>query len=443
MSPSGSAQPVPGRSLGSVWVTIGSLVAVVAGLVIGIAGSRSPDGTLASLVSAVEPVGRIWIGALWMAVLPFMASMLVVSVASTRSSLMAGRLGMLSTITAVTMIGTGLIVTVIVVRTVIATWPVDPVTVAALRAQVSGTAPLPNPAVLDPLTSLNPGNFIRAAADGNLVALLVCAALTGLLITWMPSRFGEGSIRVFQAVHDATQVLVRAILQFTPLGVFSLTLGFAARAGIQAVGAMSYLLAVAVGLLLLYTAACYPLVGLAGGVSIRRFAVAVFPAQVVALSTRSSVAAIPLLLDGCHRGLGVPLVVARFVLPMMVSVFKFARAIGVGKLLVLAHLYGVEMAPATLLLFVLLETATGGTPGMPQTGVLTAPAYVAAGIPLEGLLLFNALETVIDFPKTVLNVTGAMTASAIVSRLSGLALAVTPTAARMPDTSIAPAVSAR
>ena len=321
------------------------------------------------------------------------------------------------------MIGVGVIVTIFVARAVIGVWPIDPAIRTALRdhavpmaADVTGK----QATTAAVLARVMPGRFIRAAADGNLATVLLGAMLGGFLITFMPVRPRERVIHVFQRLHDGILRIVQLILLLTPFGVFSLTAGFAARVGVQAAGAMSYMLMLVGGLLLLYTIACYPLTALIGGVPMRRFARAVLPAQVFGLGTRSSVGALPLLLEGCERVLRLPPAVPRFVLPMMVSVFKVTRSVGSAKLLVLAHLYGVDIGPLQLLLFVLLETAAGSSPGLPQIGILTAPAYVASGIPLQGILLFSAVDTLIDTPKTLLNVTGAMTASTIVARMSAL-----------------------
>lgn len=426
-------------------MTWGSLAALAAGLICGIAESKSSYGPLASLISAIQPIGRLWMSTLWITVLPLLATMLVVAVASSRSSLLAGRLGVLSTATAVSMIAVGVVVTVIVTRTILAAWPIGltmqdslsglaPAALVGAAGSASGTAG-ETPAIL------LPGRFIKAAADVNLVMVLVGAMLVGLLITLMPVRPRERVIRIFQRLHDVMLRIVRIILLLTPFGVFSLTVGFATRGGVQAAGTLGYMFALVGGLLLAYTAACYPLAAVIGGVPMRRFARAVLPSQVFALGTRSSVAGMPLLVEACER-VDVPPTVSRFVLPMMVSVFKITRTIGAAKLLMLAALYGVHIGPFQLLMFVLIETAVGSSPGLPQMGILTAPAYVASGIPLEGLLLFSAVDTLIDTQKALLNVTGAVTASMIVARISRLWPASAP-GGMLPAQAISPAASAQ
>ena len=164
----------------------------------------------------------------------------------------------------------------------------------------------------------------------------------------------------------------------------------------------------------------------------RRFFVALWPCQVVAATTRSSLASLPSLLDRGRRRVGLPASVSSFVLPLAVSVFKLDRTISSPlKVIILAHLYGIPIGVGTPLMFMLLATLLSfGTPGLPSAGaVTTLPLYVAAGFPLEGILLFNAVNAIPDIVETALNVTGDMSVATIVTRLVGLRLAPEATAA--------------
>ncbi len=148
-----------------------------------------------------------------------------------------------------------------------------------------------------------------------------------------------------------------------------------------------------------------------------------FPAQIVAASTRSSLASLPALLQGAEEGAALPREVYGFTLPLAVSVFKLNRSItSLARMLFLAHLYGVTLSPEQIGAFILTVLLISfGTAGVPATvgGLNTLPAYVAAGIPAQGVILLGALDTIPDVFETILNVTGNMTATTFVSRFVG------------------------
>lgn len=213
------------------------------------------------------------------------------------------------------------------------------------------------------------------------------------------------------------------LLAVAPIGVFALAFVLAARTGVSSMGALGWFVVLVCGLLVAFTALLYPLATVLGGISPRRFARGVLPAQIVAAGTRSSLASLPALLKGAEEGAGLPRETYGFVLPLAVSVFKVNRGLtSLTKLLFLAHLYGVTLEPAQIAAFtltvLLISFGTAGIPS-PVNGLNTLPAYLAAGIPAQGVVLLGALNSIPDVFETIINVTGDMTAATIVSRFRG------------------------
>jgi proton glutamate symport protein len=166
----------------------------------------------------------------------------------------------------------------------------------------------------------------------------------------------------------------------------------------------------------------YPLAALLGRVSIARLAHALAPAQIVAASTRSSLASLPALIEGAERRLGLPGPVTGLVLPLAVATFKLNRTVSsTAKLMFLAHVYGIPLDPGQIGVFVATVLLISfSTPGIPSAGTLTTlPVYLSFGIPIEGILVLNAVDAIPDIFKTVLNVTGDMSAAAMVARFAG------------------------
>ena len=143
--------------------------------------------------------------------------------------------------------------------------------------------------------------------------------------------------------------------------------------------------------------------------------------QAVGLSTRSSFAALPVMIDTAQRGLGVSPAVAGLVLPLAASIFKFGTPTAriTGSFFV-ARLYGVELGAVEMAL--LAATISGlslYTPGIPSASLFTlAPVYTAFGLPLEGIGLLLAVDLVPDMFLTTTNVTADMTIVALMARRS-------------------------
>jgi Na+/H+-dicarboxylate symporter len=180
--------------------------------------------------------------------------------------------------------------------------------------------------------------------------------------------------------------------------------------------------AIVSGLILLFTLLLYPVTAVLGRTTVSTFARAVAPAQLVAVSTRSSAAALPALVEGGRRHMRLPASSTSFVLPLSVSLFKVNRSISsLVKLFFLAHIYGVQLRPGAVATFLATEMILSfGTAGVPLGGMSLKglPAYFAAGVPVEGVLILDAVETIPDIFKTLLNVTGDMSVATLLSRSS-------------------------
>ena len=132
----------------------------------------------------------------------------------------------------------------------------------------------------------------------------------------------EAVLSFFRGVGDAMLAIVRVIIDFAPVGVFALMLPVASRTGVAAAGALGYYVVAAAVAQTLLIVLLYPVAALLGGIPVLRFARAVFPAQAVAISSSSSLASLPALIDGADRRLGLAPDVTGVVLPLAVSSFK-------------------------------------------------------------------------------------------------------------------------
>ena len=400
------------------------LVALLAGLALGIAASATDAGALRTLARVVEPVGTLWVNAIRMTVVPLVVSLLVTGVAQAGAG-RAGGIGGRALAWFAALVAAAALLGAVAAPPLVALLPIDAATAGALRAGVpaqGAAAAAQVPPFAEWLAALVPANPVKAAADGAMLPLVVFTALFALALTRVAPEHRDAAVRFFRAVQEAMFVLVGWILAAAPVGVFCLVLPLAARTGAQLAGALGGFVLITSTLVTVATLALYPLVALAGGVPVRRFARAALPAQAVAFSTRSSLASLPAMVEGAERGMGLPSRVTGLVLPAAVSLFKYGSPITriVGTLLV-ARLYGVELgAGQWAAVFAAMAVLSFYSPGIPSGGLLVlAPVYLAFGLPVEGIGLLIAVDLVPDMFVTTANVTADLAAAALVARRSG------------------------
>ncbi len=395
------------------------LLALVVGIALGLA-VRDNQPALA-VVAWIEPIGTIWINAIRMVVIPLVFSILVTGVGVVSDARRIGRLGAQSLALFFLLLSTMAVATALVAPPLFSGLDIDPAATALLRTSV---AEIPegmsaSASVRELLLSLIPANPIRAAADGAMLPVFVFALLFAFAVSRIAPEPGDTIFRFFKGIRDAIYVLIGWILAVAPIGVFALGLALGSRVGGEAVGALGYYVVVVIVLHVVSGALLYWLASYVGKVPVRQFARAVAPAQTVALSTRSSFASLPALVEGAERVLRLPAEVTGFVIPLAVSTFRLTSPIywTVGALLV-ARLYGIELGPAQIATMaasaVLLNPAT---PGIPSGGLfIQAPVYMAIGLPVEGIGLLIAVDAIPDMLKTAFNVTADLACATILAR---------------------------
>jgi Na+/H+-dicarboxylate symporter len=272
------------------------------------------------------------------------------------------------------------------------------------------------------LVGLVPPNPLRAAVQDDLVGVMVFSTAFGLAVGQMGEQRSAPVAELARIVADAMMTIVGWIMWLMPVAVFALSMSTAARSGLAAAQVLVVFVALNCGLMLAATLLMYPFAALAGGMSIPRFARSILGTQIVAVSTRSSIASLPSMLETADTRLGTRREVSSLVLPLAVAVFKANRTLTAPlQFLFLAHVYGIHLSTGQIATFLvatfMLSFSTIGIPSGGST-MRTIPLYAAAGIPLDGYLLTEAVDAVPDIFKTLMNVTGNLTASSIVNRFS-------------------------
>ncbi len=394
------------------------LVGLVAGFGLGLALAGSTSPAVATLLAVMAPVGTIFINLIRMTVMPLVASMLIASVGSLASSGALGRVGARAAVMAVACLAVTAVMTIAIATPAFARIQIDQQAALALRgpaAAVPGAA-AGTPAIAQWFIDLVPQNVTKAAADGAMLPVIVFSVLFGIALARVAADRRDAVLRVVQGVADAMQRLVAGILEFAPVGVFALAVPLATKLGLAAAGAViAYIVLVVLLTILAGVVLLYPIGIIAGGMSPKAFMSLCAPAQAVAFASRSSLAAMPAMVESAERA-DFPPVVSRFVLPLAASVFRVGAAVAMPVgVLFLARLYGATLSPAQLASMVFtVILSTFAVPGVPGGSIIAmVPVLVAVNLPIDGIGILLAVDTIPDMFRTTANVTGSMTLAAV------------------------------
>lgn len=399
------------------------MLALAAGLAVG-AAARTwgiPGGT--GTVALIEGLGQLWLNALRMTIIPLVFALLVTGIASIADAAATGRLALKAVLVFALMLVGATIYGIAASEGLHALWPIDPEGARLLLAGAPDDTTVrqnvDGGSLTTFLTSLAPANPIRAAADDAILGVVVFAIVFGFATTRLPVRLRQPLTVFFEAVAETMIVIVHWVLRAAPIGVFGLSLGVGLRAGLGAAGTLGHYIALLVLVQVGLIGLTYVVAMAFGRVSLGRFAHAVAPAQVVAFSTQSSLACLPVMVERARDHLGVSAATAGLVLPLAVAVFRITSTVAnLAVCLYVAHLYGIALTPGVLIAGAVtalaISVGTVGLPGQVSFFASIAPIALAMGLPLEVLPLLLAVEVVPDIFRTIGNVTADLAAARIV-----------------------------
>lgn len=406
------------RSL-SLWV----LIALLAGLIMGAAaaawGLPGGEGT----AELIQSVGTLWLNALKMTIIPLVFSLLVTGIASIADAAHTGRMALKALIVFAILLVLATVYAIAASEGLHALWPISAEGGRALLASAPDAdvvnASAQGAGLAGFIANLAPANPIRAAADDAILGIVVFAIAFGFAATRLTPALRQPLTMFFTAVSETMITIVHWVLLAAPVGVFCLAMGVGLTAGLGALGVLGHYVALVVlaqvGLILLI----YPVAVIWGRIGLSRFAQAVFPAQVVAFSTQSSLASLPIMVDRARNWLGVSGATAGLVLPLAVAVFRITSPVAnLAVVIYCAHLYGLQLGPAAWLAggvtALAISIGSVGLPGQVSFFVSIAPICVAMGVPVQVLPLLLAVEVIPDIFRTIGNVTADLAVARIV-----------------------------
>ena len=399
------------------------LTALGAAFAGGVAISLSGSGRLLSAADAIAPIGTLWVNAIRMTVIPLVVSLLITGVASANDVKAIGRLGGRTLIVFLSLLVGVAIVAIPLIPSLFAllpnSGPKPPLPAGAAEAAGQIVSGGPGQTFGGWLTSLIPSNPIAAAANGQMVSLIIFTILLSLAIARSPEQTRTPLLGFFQALGDTMLILVHWVVLAAPLGIFAMVLPLAAHAGAALAGAIGFYIAAYSISCLAVVLLLYPVVAIVARIPIRDFARAALSSQLIAFSSASSIASLPALVESGERGLGLPTRVTGFVLPLAVSTFKLAAPVSwtVGALFI-GWFYGVPLHARELATIAFAAVFLSfAVPGVPRGAfIMLAPLFLAIGLPAEGIGILIAVDAIPDTFATILNVTGDLVAAVLVAK---------------------------
>jgi Na+/H+-dicarboxylate symporter len=264
------------------------------------------------------------------------------------------------------------------------------------------------------LIELVPTNPVRAAADGEMLQIIVFSLLLGVAIATLPAGTREPLAQTFSGLNDAVVKLVDICMRTAPVGVAALMAEAVSSTGLSVLIAMlGYCVVVLAGLLLHVALVYLPALKLLAGRPILPTLRGIREAQLMGFSTSSSSATLPVTMRSL-RGLGVSREVTGFVLPLGATINMDGTALyqGVAALFI-AQVFGLHLGlPEQVAIVVTATLASVGAAGVPGAGIVTlALVLTSVGVPTAGIALILGVDRLLDMFRTTVNITGDATAT--------------------------------
>ena len=396
------------KNLG-IWIIIAMIVGIVVGIFMG------------EEASIFKPLGDFFIQLIKMLVVPLVFVSIVSGAAALGETKSAGLVGGLS-------IGYMMITTVISISVALllgvifepgANVAAEGMTAITSAGQAAAESVAPETAGFwDTVIGMIPANPIEALSTGNILQIIIFGLFLGFGISALAAEKRRKMVDGLNTILEALIWCIGKVMYVAPFGVFGLiadatgTFGFDILMQVANVLWLDLLAVAIIGLGL------YPLtVALFSRVSLKSYFSEMVKPQIVSFSTASSLATLPVNMEACDR-MGISKQTSGFVLPLGATINMSGNAIYYALLATFfAQLYGIELG-MTEYVSITIVCALGaiGQAGVPGPTLLAAAVLVAAGIPLEGLPLFYALDRIFDMIRTTLNITGDAACAAVVDR---------------------------
>jgi len=375
-----------------------------------------------SLVNWIGLPGKLFLALIQMIVIPLVFVSVVRGISSGQSieqlKKLGLRVGIYFIFTTVIAITIGFSISALIKPGQDASLAREATSSAPTAIETNTTAGLPLDTLPTKIVELLPQNPLVAMTEGQMLQIVLFAMIVGFALLSIPAQQSEPLMTLFASIQDVCMIVVKWAMYLAPLAVFGLIAETTARSGIETLaGMMGYVSTVILGLvgvLLFYLL----LLRFVAKQNPFHFLSKIRQVQLLAFSTSSSAAVMPLTMETAEKDLNVDPNVSRFIIPLGTTINMDGTALYQGVATVfLANIFGIELNLSSMLLVVVTSIgASIGSPGTPGVGiVILAGILTNIGIPATGIALILGVDRILDMCRTVINVTGDLTAAVVMN----------------------------
>ncbi|MCU0292134.1 MAG: dicarboxylate/amino acid:cation symporter [Thermoanaerobaculaceae bacterium] len=417
-------------------ILIGLVAGATAGVTVNLLTGAGP-ATQKVVAFVTEPIGRLWLSALIMVVIPLILSTLSIGVAGLGDLKRLGRIGL---VTLACFLGLTSLSTILGL-TVMNTFAPGRSLPAAVKTELMETYKgqageamglATNAFSIDLLYSVIPRNPVQAAASGNMLGVVFFALMLGAAMALLPDEKAAPLRHVLDSLGHVTVAIIELVMKVAPVGVFCLIFSVTARFGLHLLVSLLQFVLTVIGSLAFFQVVGYAVVlALIARFNPMEFFRKTKLVMLTAFTTSSSNATLPTTMRVAQQKLGIPQEIAAFVLPLGATMNMNGTALFEGAtVLFLAQVFGIDLSIGQQVVVVLMSVVTAiGVAGIPGGSLpLLMMVLAMVGVPPEGIAIVLGVDRLLDMCRTVLNVSGDMVTATIVTRVEGMPLTPDPLA---------------
>ena len=389
----------------SIQIFISLILSVIVGLMAG-------QDALPFIKWWIAPIGTMFINLIKMMIVPVVFSSLIVGMAGLGDMKKLGRIGIKT-------LALYLLTTAVAI---IIGFGVAGVAHPGVGMQMTGQA-APQikeaPSIMQVFVSMIPMNPVDSMAKADILPVIIFALFVGVGIIQVGGERGKLMLNFFDACAEVSYKIIAMVMRTAPIGVFALLLPVVAQNGPAVLlPLLSVIGCVAVGCVLHAICVYSSLTTFLGKLGPAKFFRGMSEAMLIAFTTCSSSATLPINMKNTQEKLGVSREVSSFVLPLGATINMDGTALYMGVCsLFIANVFGIDLTGGQMMMIVLTGTlASIGTAGVPGAGlIMLAMVLQSVQLPIEGLALVAGIDRVLDMFRTCLNITGDAAVSVVVN----------------------------
>ena len=408
-------------------------IALILGALAGVVANIFDVEWLVTALVAIEPAGTAWIRLITMVVIPLVVASLVVGTATLGDITKLGRIGGKTIVFYLSTTAIAVTIGLVLSNLIAPGSHMDPaaleslrstyMTEGATRVEIAQQAP----GLVEVLLEMIPRNPVQAMASGDMLPIIFFAIFFGAAMSVLPERRKAPLLGVFEGINDAAMVMIHWIMKLAPYAVFALIGAVIARFGADVLGSLLvYMLTVLAGLALHVTLTYSTALRTLARVKPLAFFRRIREVPLIAFSTSSSNATLPVTMEVAEEKLGVSREVSSFVLPLGATINMDGTALyqAVATMFIAQVLVGDISLVAQLGIVLTATLASIGAAGVPSAGIIILIVVLQQALPPSvdpaiGIALILGVDRILDMCRTAVNVTGDLTAATVISRSEG------------------------